>query len=157
MTTLRTLVTLWLPVPVFAAAGWLLAAGDLAVQDGVADLDPLFGLATMFIIAVAGCGGLGAVVGGIVGSASRPSRSTAVLFNAVWTAGLLLVFTGHLAVATYTEPVYAESSTLGHQVPYQVAAGGLALVPLGLALLDRRRSSTPADGAVSARQDAPSR
>ncbi len=144
MTSLRPLLALWLPVPAFAACGWLLTTADLVVQDGVPpdQQDPLFALSSIFIVAVCATGGLVSLVLAIVGSASVRSRPGVTVGSTVWAACILAPFTIHLAIATYSEPVYADSSTLGQQVPYHVAAALISLLPLALAALDRWHGGT---------------
>ncbi len=150
MTSLRSLVALWLPLPAFAGCCWLLVTGDLVVQDGVPPVqqDPLFGLATLFIMALCILGGFVSLVLAVVGSASARARPGVTLGSAIWASSVLAAFTLYLAVVTWFEPVYADSSTLGDQVPYQVAAGILALLPLGVAMLQRRRGELPTPVAV---------
>lgn len=134
----------WLSLPATAAMAYLLCRGEDAVASGVADLDPLYGLAYLFIIAVAGVMALVSLVLAVVFMFTSPeTRAAGTLAGALWTATVGFCFTVWYGVGDTSDSVYLTSTTYGDQVGWQVAAGAVTLVPLVVvalvAALGRRR------------------
>lgn len=129
---------LWLPVPVALAVAFLLIRGDAALTSGVADLDPLYGLATLFIGVVCAVSGVVSLVLAVVFSFLAPStRAGGSLGGALWSSITLVGLTVLVAWGSATDGVLEDSTTFGAQYPWQVAALVVALLPVVAVLVAR--------------------
>lgn len=129
---------MWLPVPALAAAVWLLVEGDSAISGGVADLDPLYGLAVMMIVAIGvGLGLTVVVLAAIFSFMTPPARATGCLATSAWCAVAGVSYVGFVAWGTASDSVLQTSATAGAQVGWQLAAGVVTVLPLVVVLAVR--------------------
>ncbi|WP_170981628.1 hypothetical protein [Nocardioides dongxiaopingii] len=132
--------TFLLPLAAVAVTAACLLRADAALTAGVDDLDPLYGLTPLFVVA-------GAVVIGAVNlvlAALHCFRSTVALSTGVavggaaWTAAAGVGLTLLVTLASAGDPALEGSRTAGDQVPWAVAAVVVAVLPLAAALVVHR-------------------
>ncbi|WP_148613501.1 hypothetical protein [Nocardioides rubriscoriae] len=129
---------LWLPLPAVAATCWLQVHSFFVLSDGAPDLDPLYGLMVLFLVAAAVVVGvIDLVLAGCFSFASPETRAGASLGLSIFTACAGVGFVVMMAPGIANDPALAVSSTAGDQYVWDVAAAAVSVVPLVVVLAVR--------------------